>query len=64
VLRLSLERLDGRDLHDWIFELSREYGGLRRIMTVAVDALLSDDILKENAIKMIEWLRSKSRLPR
>jgi hypothetical protein len=62
-LRLSLERLDGRDLHDWIFELGREYGGLRRIMTVAVDALLSDDASKEDAIKMIEWLRSRSRLP-
>ncbi len=60
-LRMTLEGLDGRDLHDWIYELAGEYGGLRPVMRVAVDLLLSDADTRRSCEELVAWLRSAGR---
>lgn len=62
-LRLCLERLDGRDLHDWIFELAEEFGGLRPAIRATTDLVLRDPSLKIPCEEMVSWLRSQGRLP-
>ncbi|MEW1586354.1 AAA family ATPase [Micromonospora vinacea] len=62
-LRLCLERLDGRDLHDWIFELAEEFGGLRAAVRAITDLVLRDTSLKAQCEEMVTWLRAQVRLP-
>ncbi|MEH0934190.1 AAA family ATPase [Micromonospora psammae] len=62
-LRMCLERLDGRDLHDWIFELAEEFGGLRPVVRAATDLVLRDPSLKTQCEEMVTWMRSQGRLP-
>ncbi|MFY1689451.1 ATP-dependent nuclease [Plantactinospora sp. WMMB782] len=62
-LRLCLERLDGRDLHDWMFELAEEFGGLRPTVRAITELVLRDPSLKTQCEDMVTWLRSQGRLP-
>ncbi|MFY1651572.1 AAA family ATPase [Solwaraspora sp. WMMB762] len=62
-LKLCLERLDGRDLHDWIFELADEFGGLRPVIRAITDLVLREPFLKNQCEEMVNWLRSQGRLP-
>lgn len=62
-LKLSLERLDGLDLHDWIMELAKEFGGLRGVMRVGVDLLMRIDRFREDASGLLSWIREHGRLP-
>ncbi|MFI2709154.1 ATP-dependent nuclease [Micromonospora sp. NPDC018662] len=59
-LRLILERLDGRDLHDWVIELGREVGGLQAAVRAAVELALKDETLRGQAVGLVEWLRNKA----
>lgn len=62
-LRLCLERLDGRDLHDWIVELAEEFGGLRPVVRATTDLVLRDPVLRVQCDEMVTWLRSQGGLP-
>lgn len=59
-LRLCLERLDGKDLHDWIRQLAGEFGGLGVVCNTVVDLLFADESLVKDCESMIRWISSKS----
>ncbi|MEU4160021.1 AAA family ATPase [Actinoplanes sp. NPDC026670] len=58
-LRMALEGLDGSDLHDWIEELGKTFGGLRPIVRASVDLLLDDTKLNEQSVQLVGWIRAK-----
>lgn len=61
-LRMALERLDGRDLHDWIHELAQEFGSLRAVVRAGVELALTLDTYQKQSDEMVSWLRRQSRL--
>ncbi|SNY69211.1 ATP-dependent nuclease [Paractinoplanes atraurantiacus] len=61
-LRMSLERLDGRDLHDWIQELAIDFGGLRAVVRAAVELALRIEPYQAQAQDLVAWIRRSGRL--
>lgn len=58
-LRMSLERFDGLDHHDWIFALAEQFGGIDHIIGCFVELLLEEGNAQEQGEELISWLRKK-----
>ena len=60
-LKLTLERLDGREKHDWIRELGAEYESLSVVVRAGAELLLLDGTIRVQADQLINWTRDRIR---
>jgi hypothetical protein len=61
-LKMALERLDGMDHHDWIYELGVEYGSREKVVESVVGLALMNADLLEDAQNLAKWIRAEGRL--
>lgn len=61
-LRMELERVDGCDHHDWMLELSGEYGSVATLLRDGMSLLVLDEGLNGQLEEYVGWLRSTLRV--
>jgi predicted ATPase len=61
-LKMTLERLDGHDHHDWLHELGVEYGGRDKVVDAVTEVVLQDDASVRQASALAQWIRENGRI--
>jgi predicted ATPase len=56
-LTRALDQADGADHHDWLFEVSRQLGGVSRLVDATAGLLLQERSVREQAEQLVDWLR-------
>lgn len=56
-LQMELERVDGSDHHDWLYEIASRYGGIDVFMAAAVELAIMDPLIREQSSALLAWLR-------
>ncbi|GAA5143242.1 hypothetical protein GCM10023320_84270 [Pseudonocardia adelaidensis] len=61
-LKLTLERLDGLDHHDWLQELGIEYGGREKVVDAVADVVLRSEAAAAEAVALAQWVRENGKI--
>lgn len=56
-LTRALDQADGADHHDWLFDVSRQIGGVSRLVDATAALLLQEQSVRRQAEQLVDWLR-------
>jgi hypothetical protein len=61
-LKMTLERLDGLDPHDWMQELGMEYGSREKVIDAIIELVMLEANVVEDASALAQWIRASGKI--